>query len=203
MPVIVPPDLPDVYDESKPEVLDFPAYESFIHAAERGGWLFAGIPGEGAFDAFEASTQAEFETEFLAQIAQVVSFRTDMDDTGIRARALGNTTVAMRERAKKALEESKLMGAPIPLDHLDLWIDQRLSRMRGSYTPAQQAALALGVMVTAADFALIAGMTINHLSMWRQRGIGPSWVKPTSSEASIRYPLLAVREWIDARTVTK
>jgi hypothetical protein len=188
------------FDPAKPHLLDADSYARFVDGVQRGAWLFAGLPGEGAFDAFAAASEAEFEAEFAKQIAQM-SDRPDLDVFAVRARAFGNTVIRFRDDAKRLEDETHLIGVPIPRDTLELWAEQRLARLGGSFTKDQLALLSTLMTVSASDFAMLSNVAPATLAVWRSRGIGPSWVQPTKSQGSIMYPLLAIREWLDAKAV--
>lgn len=182
--------------------LDAAIVANFQQSLLHGAWDLDGLRVPGAGDAADAASAAEFDAEYAKQLERVDS-RVDLSAEGKGARALAHTIMAFRDRARRQKDESEQIGMPVPRDVLELWTERRLARLSGVYTPEQLAALSMVLLVSAADFAQLSNVPMETLAAWRQRNIGPSWVKLQTGRGAIMYPMLAIREWLESREVAR
>lgn len=140
----------------------------------------------------EACPQERFDQLFIEFLNQ--SPLTADDVYAHRALALARTIKSLIDGGP---ESAPVVGGQIPEAGLETWVALAMDRIPLRFDAAQRALLAdLSFWVTPDELALMTQIPVSTLSAWRQRGVGPAFMKIPVRRPSIRYPVVGLAAWL-------
>lgn len=184
-------------DDNGPGFIDSETVATFTGYLRDGILRFPDWLMDSADAALEAADLAELTTLFQHELASTFL---DGAETILLRRV-----AALYRALKVTVENYKGGSSPlggivtpeaiqllITRDELEKTIDRQIARHGDKVPPEVIRQL---VLVSPAQLADMSSITENQWGVWRHRGVGPKYLKP--SRKMIRYPATAVMEWID------